>query len=91
MQNNGITKIQGELSHNELYDFISSGLERKYLLNFAAPLVIIRRKFREGRFRKKENFKTVSWKNQNRSRFFYAVCAHSFFRNYSDAKIWIFN
>ena len=41
MQNNEITKIQGELCHDEFYDYISSSLERKYLLNFPAPLMSI--------------------------------------------------
>ena len=39
LQNNEITKIQGEISHEEFYDFIGSSLVKKYLLNFGAPLI----------------------------------------------------
>ena len=41
MENNEITKIQGEINHDDSYDFIGSSLERKYLLNFGTPLMNI--------------------------------------------------
>ena len=41
MKNNEITKIQGEINHDDFYDFIGSSLERKYLLNFGTALMNI--------------------------------------------------
>ena len=41
LQNNEITKIQGEKNHGKFNDFIGSRLDRKFLLNFGIPLMNI--------------------------------------------------
>ena len=41
LQNNEITKIQGEMNHDEFYQCKGRSLERKYLLNFGIPLMNI--------------------------------------------------
>ena len=41
LQNNEITKIQEEINHDKFHDTIGSSLDRKYLLNFATPLMNI--------------------------------------------------
>ena len=66
------------MNYDKFNDFIGMSLERKYFFKLwytsdkyrECFLVIIRPKFKEGRFRKRENFKTIgnNYANKNDKR-----------------------